>query len=231
MPDNPTNSDLPEKGTSEGELNLTEVVEIAPDSLSEEQKTFLEEHKTDLTPEQAEKFGIELEEKPEEIDVEKVEVETRTKEPEEKPEEKGEEEEEEEVAPEDRKAIGQVVDDKLTDFRGKLEDVDKVKDQVEVDAYIRDNPDFGVYRGVMLKYLAHPAYKNIPVKNIAAIVGAADLQKLGAKKEREAAQKAKETQGGGTTVRKGIPTGIDWHTASKEEFEKKKAEVMGRPGN
>ena len=56
---------------------LEEVVELAPEDLSDEQKTFLEENKATLTPEQATKFGITQEIKP--VVPEEVVVETRTK--------------------------------------------------------------------------------------------------------------------------------------------------------
>ena len=222
-PDNQTPT-----GDSPGEdLTLETIVGLDPADLTDEQKTTLEEKKADLTPEQAEKFGIELEEKePEDIDPKKVKIKTRTPEPKKKgePEPTGDDDE---VDPEDKKTISKIVDDKLTDFTGKLDEVQKVKDQQEVSDFVADRPEFKPYRGVMLKYLAHPAYKNIPVENIAKIVAGEDLQKLGAKKEREAAEKAKATQDSGTTVRKPSKGKTDWQTASKEEFEKKKNEVMG----
>ena|SRR3990167_970848 len=225
MADNPTDTNPDTEAPT-----IESVVEIAPDKLSDDQKTLLREKADDLTDEQKETFKDVLEakdEKPEDIDPEKVEIETRTKEPEKKPDDKESEAEEDEVDPEDKKNIGKVVDDKLTDFRGKLDEVDKIKDQVEVDGYIRDNPDFKPYRGVILKHLAHPAYKNIPVKNIAKMVAGDDLLELGAKKEREADQKAKDTQGGGTTIRKPGGGVTDWSRVSSEEFLRKKNEVLG----
>jgi hypothetical protein len=78
--------------------------------------------------------------------------------------------------------------------------------------------------------MKHPAYKNIPVKNIAAIVAARDLQKIGAMKEREAQRKANETRGGGSSARPTPGAGKDWHRAPKAEVEAKKAEVLGRQG-
>jgi hypothetical protein len=232
MADEPTNDNQDPKGDTSTEggdtITLESVVELTPDQLSDDQKAFIKDNVGELSDEQKETFKevIEAEEEPEDIDPEKVKIKTRTEVKEEKKEEP-EIDEEDEIDPEDKKNIGKVVDDKLTDFTGKLDEVQKVKDQQEVSDFVTDNPEFKPYKGVMLKYLAHPAYKNIPVENIAKIVAGEDLQKIGAKKEREAAEKAKGTQDTGTTVRK--PTGgkVDWHTASQEAFQAQKDKVMG----
>lgn len=228
MADEPTNDNQPQDtDTSNNEMTLDTVVEVAPDEMSDEQKSFIQENADNLTDEQKETFKsvLETEEKPEDIDPEKVEIKTRTEVKEEEPEEG--EEEDVEVDPEDKKTIGKVVDEKIHDFQGKLSEVDKLKDQQEVTEFVGENPEFKPYKGVMLKYLAHPAYRNIPVENIARIVAGDDLQKLGAKKEREAAAKAKSTQDKGTTTRKPQSGRTDWLEASKEDFERKKNEVMG----
>jgi len=203
--------------TETPELNLEEVVEVDPAEATDEQKAFLEEHKDELTSEQAEKFGIKLEEEETE-----PEVRGETKKKEEEADE--EDQEEDEISPEDEKTIGKIVDKRVGD---KLSQIQKIQDESEVDAFIRAKPEYGKYRNSMLKYMSHEAYKNIPVHNIAAIVSARDLQKIGAQKEREAQRKANETKGGGSTVRK--PGGaVDWRTAPKEEFEAQKAKVLGQ---
>lgn len=230
MPDEPNNDNTNSEDSSSSEaITLESVVDLSPDQLSDDQKAFIKDNSGELSDEQREAFKsvIEEEEEPKNIDPKDVEIETRTPEPKKKKEPKPSGDEEDEIDPEDKKNISKVVDEKLTDFTGKLDEVQKIKDQQEVDSYVSDNPEFKPYKGVMLKYLAHPAYKNLPVKNVAAIVAASDLQKLGAKKEREAAAKAKETQGGGNTTRKPQGSKTDWATASSEEFQKKKNEVMG----
>lgn len=230
MADDPINDDNNQDPKGGDTITLETVVDVSPDDLSDEQKTFLQENADGLSDEQKETFKDALEveeEEPENIDPEKVEIETRTPEPKKKEEPEPTGDDDDEIDPEDRKNISKVVDDKLDDFSGKLDEVQKVKDQQEVSDFVGDNPEFKSYKGVLLKYMAHPAYKNIPVKSIAAIVAGDDLQKLGAKKEREAAQKAKDTQGGGTTIRKPAGGKTDWTSVSKEAFEKKKNEVMG----
>lgn len=200
------------------ELTLETVTAIDPADLTDDHKAFLEEHKADLTPEQATQYGITQEKKDEVIKPEDIEVETRTK-TEEKPKEG---EEDDEVTPEDEATIGKIVDKRLRDAG-----VAETKDQLEVDALIRVKPEYSKYRDVALKYMAHPAYKNIPAHNIMAIVASKDLQAIGAQKEREAARKAKETEDTGGSKR--TTTGkIDWSNVSKEDFNKHKAQVMGQ---
>lgn len=214
--------------TEPTELNLTEVVEVAPEEVTEEQKTFLEEHKAELTPEQATKFGIEQEKKEEEIKPEEYEPETRTPAEIKKEEEKKGDEDESEVDPEDQKTIGKVVDERMKPVTEALKQIQKVKDEQEVDAFLRVRPEFNKYREVMIKFVSHPAYAQIPVHNIAAIVASKDLQRLGAEKERETAKKVAETKEKGGQVRKPGTGEVDWKTASKEEFEAQKAKVLGQ---
>ncbi len=202
-------------------LVLEEVVDVAPEDLDDDQKTFIQENADDLSDEQKETFKDVIEEE-EEPAPEDVEPETRTK-PIEKPEKK--EEEEEEVDPDDEAAIGKVVDKRLGQV---TEDLRTTKDQMEVDAFIRDNPDYSKYRTLALKYMKNSAYGNIPAHNIMAIVAGKDQQKIGAKKEREAEEKAKDTQGGGTSVRKPKGGGVDWGKASTKEVDAKKAEIFDR---
>ena len=202
------------------QLNLEEVVEVAPDDLSDEQKVFLEENKTDLTDEQAVSFGIEREpEGPAE-----PEVRTASKPPasdDGKPPVA-----DNEIDPDDEAMVGKVISRRLK----PLEDQVKAQtDQVEVDGFIRENPEYSKYRGKILTYMKHPAYSNIPANNIAKIVAGGDLMKLGAQKEREARENADKSTGAGVSARTPKGGTKDWGTASKEAFEAKRIEVMSRP--
>ena len=213
------------------EITLESVDAFDADNLTEDQTKFLEENKADLTPEQQEKFGIKAEEKDEEPNPDEVEPETRTAKKEEKSKE-GEVEtpdkdkDEDEIDPDDEKTIGKVVSKKLAPVTEALKQLEELRDQNEVDAFIRQNPDYEKYRAVALKYMGHPSYKNIPAKNIMAIVAAGGLQKIGAQKEREAARKAKETQGNGGQVRTPAGGKTDWKNMTKEDFEAEKARVL-----
>lgn len=232
-----------EGNESAPQFELEEVVNLEPESLTDEHKTFLEENKGDLTPEQADKFGItqEAAEEEEDIDLDKIEPETKGKKVEKKedittPKGKKDEkdEEDEEIDPEDEKKISKVLQKHLTPLQEREKEREAefqaLKDEKEVDSLISAKPEYAKYRGAALKYMAHPAYANIPAHNIMAIVASKDLQSIGAKKEREAARAAKETQGNTSTTRKQPAGKIDWHNVSKDDFEAQKAKVLGRSG-
>lgn len=187
-----------------------------------------EENLEDIKEEETEEIGSEGKEgvtegkKEEEgqeevIDPDKITIETR---------EKGEEKIEygEDIDPDDAKTIGTIVEKQTASVKKQLQDT---ADRLEVDSFVAEKPEFSKYKPVILKYLQHPVYSKIPIKNIAAMVAADDLVKLGAKKEREAQAKADSTKGGGNTIRKPEGGQKDWSTASKEEFEAQKRAVLG----
>lgn len=169
--------------------------------------------------EEEEDKGKEEEDQDDEIDLDKVTPETRRQR-----EEKKEEEEEDEIDPEDQKRISKIVDQKIGN---KLTEIEN---KAEVQAFVAAKPEFSKYQGVILKYMSHPDYANIPVHNIAAIVASKDMMKIGAAKERAAQGKVDKTKSPGTTVRKQEGGGKDWHTASKEDFEAQRNKVLGRQG-
>ena len=181
------------------------------------------EDKTDTEDEKDESGDEEKEEKKEEedkdIDLDDFTPETRIEE-----EKKKDEKEDEDLDPDDEKTISKVVDKKLSPLQTQIQ---KQNNEIEANSYIVDNPEFAKYKPVILKYMTHSSYKNIPVKNIAAIVSANDMQKIGASKERVATKKAADTKSKGTQARKAKGGKTDWLTASKEDYEKKLAQVKG----
>lgn len=218
--------------TNNSDISFDSIAEIDVAELNEDQKAFILDNSGTLTDEQRETYkdildGAE-EDSNKQINPDDVEIKTRGKNDSKTDDDKGDDDEDDTDDSDDEKNIGKVVDKKLGDFKGSQSEIQGIKDKQEVTEFVGDNPEFKPYRDVMLKYMAHPAYKNIPVENIAKIVAADDLQKLGAKKEREAATKAKSTQDSGRTVRDNKGGGeTDWARASAEAFEKKKNEVLG----
>lgn len=183
------------------ELTLDDVLEVEPADLSDEQKTFLEENKDDLDDEQKERYGFS----------------------EESDEDDGDDDKDEDIEPVTR-----------TTAKGKEDDGDddriiQIENRVEVDEFVRTNPEFSKYRDSILKHANHTSYRDIPVDRIAMMVAGKDLVKIGAKKEREAAQKANESKGGGSSTRPTNTGKVDWKSASSEDYEQKRAEVLGRP--
>lgn len=214
------------------ELKLEEVTIVAPEELTEDQTNFLKENTEKLTDEQKETYKDAIKKEDEVIDPEKIIPETRTKEEkkeDDKEKKKDGEEDDEDIDPEDDKTIGKIVDRKMKVVSDQLKDIQGIKDEREVDSFIASKPEFGKYKPAIMKYLQHPAYKNIPVYNIASIVASKDLQAMGAQKERDAQKKTKDTQVAGGTVRK--PGGkVDWHSASKADFDAQRAKVLGHQG-
>lgn len=157
-------------------------------------------------------------EEEEDIDLEKITPEVRRQ------REVEAKEEEEDIDDEDKKRISKIVQKEVG---GKLVEIEN---KAEVQAFVASKPEFAKYQGVILKYMAHPDYANIPVHNIAAIVASKDMMKIGAAKEREAQQKVASTKSPGNSVRKLEGGAKDWHSASKEDFEAQKAKVLGRQG-
>lgn len=201
--------------------SITSSVET-PEALSTEQKTFLTDHAEELEDEVATKYGIE---KP----VKEIKPESRPNFDSPTPPPKDDDAEDD---PEDVKRVNRIVAKTITPLQQQLRDS---QDQLEVDTFIRDSatkiPDIGKYRSAMLTYMKDPAYAKIPAKNIFNIVAGGDLMKLGAKAEREAANKAGGTRVNSNSARpaSGGGQGKDWGNVSKEEMAAKRAEVFGRP--
>ena len=136
---------------------------------------------------------------------------------------KKDKEDDEEVDSDDEKIISKVIDKKLSPLTKKIQ---QQNDEIEVNSYIVDNPEMAKYKPLILKYITHPAYKNIPVKNIANMVSANDQQKIGAEKERKAKDDADKTKDGSDTSRQEKGK-TDWANASNEEVEAEIAKAKG----
>ncbi len=159
-----------------------------------------------------------VEKEEEVVDPDKIEVETRKK-------DEDKVDYGEEIDPDDIKTIGSIVEKQTLGLKKQLQET---QDRVEVEAFIQEKPEFAKYRPIIMKYLQHPVYSKIPVKNIASMVAANDLMKLGAKKEREAQIKADATRSGGTAVRKDQGGQTDWSRVPKDAFEAQKRKILGQ---
>ena len=192
--------------------------------MNDEKETQIEETPEEVSPDIEETGEIEEEVtedgeiEEEVIDPEKLEIETRGKDDE--PVEYGDD-----IDPDDAKTIGAIVEKNTAGVKKQLQ---ATQDRLEVDAFIQEKPEFSKYKPTIMKYLQHPVYSKIPVKNIAAMVASNDLIKLGAKKEREAQTKADSTKTTGSTSRKQDSGQTDWTRASKDDFEAQKRVVLGQ---
>jgi len=124
----------------------------------------------------------------------------------------------------DVKTIGTIVEKQTASVKKALQDA---QDRLEIDSFVQERPEFAKYKPVILKYLQHPVYSQIPVKNIAAMVASSDLVKLGAKREREAQAKVDATKSSGNPVRRADGGTTDWSKVSKDEFENQKRRILG----
>ena len=132
------------------------------------------------------------------------------------------------IDPEDKAQITKVVNKELSPLKATIQ---KQNDEIEVNSYITEHPEAAKYKPVMMKYLAHPTYKNIPVKNIAAIVMSGEMQKIGAAKERAAQKKVLESKGGnGSHVRTPAGGAKDYAKLSDKEMEAEIAKAKGMTG-
>ncbi|RMD71949.1 MAG: hypothetical protein D6822_02200 [Cyanobacteria bacterium J149] len=131
---------------------------------------------------------------------------------------------EEEIDPKDREVIDKLVSSKLSRYEEmQLEAMNKM----EVGDYIADHPEFKPYKEKALKILNHPKYRHMPVEYAMYIAAGDDLMKLGAQKEREAAQAAKETNlSAGAPARQKMSGKVDWLNMPSDEFNKRKAEIL-----
>lgn len=131
----------------------------------------------------------------------------------------------ENIDEDDIKTISSIVDKKTAQVKRQLQET---QDRLEVDSYISEHPEFAKYKSAIMKYIQHPVYSRIPVKNIASMVAANDLIKIGAQKEREAQAKADSTKTAGTAVRREGGGTIDWLKVPKSEFEAQRLRVLGQ---
>jgi len=206
-----------EEQGNEDELQLEEVVKVTPEELDDNQKIFLKDNKEDLSDEEKETYKEIIkddEEEEKEINLDDIKPEIRRK----KEEEEKDDDEDEEIDEDEEKVIKKVVSKELKSVKGLKGEIQAIKDETEVDAYIRVKPELEKYRGVALKYMSDPAYSNIPAHNIFAIVTNKDSLKLG------------DTKDKGTQARTPSKGATDWKNATKEEFQAKKSEVLGHQG-
>lgn len=179
--------------------NLEDIKEEETEELS------FDEGESQDTQEEAEEESEE-----QEIDVDKLEVETRKT--------VNAEDFGEDIDPDDVKVISSVVSKRTK----------PIEDKLALDSFISENPQYSKYRPAIQKYMSHPKWEEIPLRFIAAGLASGDLMKLGAKKEREAQAKADATKVRGNPVRKPNSGATDWSKASKEEFEAHKRRVLGQ---
>lgn len=225
MPDdNGANADPNNSGP---ELVLDEVLDVAPADLTDSQREFLTGKADDLSDEDLEAYGIER--KPDIPDP----AEAKKKEGDDDIKPTGKDDDD--IDPADEKMVSRIVnkrdkslEKRLAALEGSVGGGEIIR---EIDTYVQENPEYAPYRSSMLKFIsANPGrYGKLSASELAGIVARNDLQKLGARKERLAQKKVKETKGAGTSARKSTKRGEkDWAGMSIEEFHKEEGEYMSQ---
>jgi len=194
---------------------------LTAETISEEQKTILTENAGDLEDSVAKRFGIEK------SIIEPLKPQVR---PDNSPVVGAKKvEQEEEVDEEDEEKISRIVKKYTTPLQ--RQSIDN-QNSIEVDTFIRDStekyPIAAKYRGQILTYMNTPGFERVLARDIFKIVAGDELIKIGAERERVFAEKTRSDNPKVSSARS-FPAGAkDWGSASKEDFEAKRAEVLGR---
>jgi len=222
------------------ELQLDDIVGLEPTDLSDSQSEYLQENKGYLTDEQSSKFGFT------EVDpvADEAKVEEESDEPDEKEEEKsadedltkvevqtkkriemdlGADDEDDDMDPEDRARINKQV---TRGNKGIIARQQQMEDNQALNNVIDQSPELKPFKGLALRYMkTHP---NLVAKDAMAIASFGKQQQIGARKEREASKKAKDTQSGGSTHRTTSTGAKNWADASIEDVEAQIAKAKGQ---
>lgn len=198
---------------------------VEPESLSDDQRNFLISKAAELPDEVAEKYGID---KP--LNPFVPEPIVTSKQGDGKDGE-GDDDDDEDLTPAQKAKINKLVESKVSPY---IQQTAEQRSQLAVDSFIRENsdsiPNVGKFREAMLKTSKIDGYQHLPAQALFNIVAGPELIRLGAAKERAAAAKAKATRNNNSSGGRGSGVTKDWSTASKEEFEAKKSELLGRQG-
>lgn len=129
-----------------------------------------------------------------------------------------------EVDPEDEELISKVVERK---FKPVLDKIAASEEEQEAKAFFEENPEFKAHETKILKWWKDPSRRHLPISTVALeAVGYKNLIKLGAQKEREAADKAKKTASAGANATKTDSGKKDVWGMSKNDFAAKREEVL-----
>jgi len=220
------------------DLQLDDVVGMEPADLTDTHREYLEQNKSYLTADQQAKFfggadgGGEGDKKEESEDGKsdddkKDEYNPDTVEPGVKKaiafDLGSDDDEDDDMDAEDRARINKQV---AKGSKSIIERQQLTEDTQAVNNIVNDNPELKPYKTLALKYMkAHPS---LVAEDAMKIASAGDQQRIGARREREAAEKAKRTQSGGSTQRTGSTQSKDWSTATPAEMELQIARAKGQ---
>ena len=136
-----------------------------------------------------------------------------------------------EFDPDDKAKIEGLVNKRLAPFQEKIIDATIESD---LQNELAKHPEFKEYEGRIRSYVNHPSRKDfikqgLPVSSVVYEAVAPYLMRAGAKAERVASKKAKDSQvnnnGGGNDKNNSVK---DWSKASSDDVAAKRAEIFGQ---
>lgn len=209
------------------DLQLDDVVGMEPTELTDVHKEFLDSNKGNLTADQQAKFGFveqkQAEDKKDEAESPAPVVEDS--EPVVKTPIKLEfgDDEDDGMDEEDRDRIRQQV---AKGSKTLIERQQLIEDTQALNSIILEDPALKPYKDSALKWMkAHPT---LTAEAAMTIASAKHQQKIGAEKERIAAERARKTLNPGSQVRSDNTGSKNWSTASNEEVEAQIARAKGQ---
>lgn len=139
---------------------------------------------------------------------------------------------EEDVLPEDAEVISNLAEEKVKPIKQNVSEVSKRLDRFDAKEYVDERYD-GYTReqkqkvvDTIIKFKNSPAYSNLPISHIGAIVSERHQQRIGARKERAAQAKTASTNTPGTSGGRVTGGDKDWSNASSEEFNARLNQVL-----
>lgn len=213
------------------ELNVETIIAKDPAQVTEPEKNFLTEHASELQDDVKTKFGITAKEEDADEDINVDDILNLKDEPDNGKKKEGEEDDD--VSPDDEKIIEKVVNKKLEKLNTVEQRLFQNEAKADVKAFITANPEFAKFEDKILQAASNVKLRSVmpKIETIAYALAGKSLMKIGAQKERAAQKKVLETHtpnGGSSRPQGGNNT--DWSKAPKEDYEKKRAEVLGYGG-
>ncbi len=134
-------------------------------------------------------------------------------------------EDEDGLAPEDAAAIDRHLDKRLKPL---IEREEQAEVETQIAAFVSQNPDFKPFAAKVQKWALHDAWKNVPIKQIFYAAAGDKLMQLGAKRGKNADEKARKGRTGGSSG-DGDSGSKSWHDAPLEDVGKEIERVkLGR---
>ncbi|MDD5726281.1 MAG: hypothetical protein PHC53_02615 [Patescibacteria group bacterium] len=113
------------------------------------------------------------------------------------------------IDPEDEAKISKVLDKRLGPVMDELDaerqQAAEQQEEAELQTFLTECPQFKPYEAKIRKWAKHESRKNLPLLSIAYEIAGPDLERIGAERERKAAQDAAASATGGGSTRTESP--------------------------